>query len=64
MGTISRINCEKYEEVLRGVKEEISILHTVKRRKANWIGHISRKNCLIKYVIKEDTEEKIGGTRG
>jgi hypothetical protein len=27
-------------EVLHGVKEERNILHTVKRRKTNWIGHI------------------------
>ena len=28
------------EDVLRRVKEERNILHTMKRRKANWIGHI------------------------
>jgi hypothetical protein len=36
------------EEVLRRVKEEKNIIHTVKRRKGNWIGHILRKNCLLK----------------
>jgi hypothetical protein len=30
----------KNEEVLHRVKEERNILHTVKRRQANWIGHI------------------------
>ena len=39
-------------EVLRRVKEKINILHTIKRRKANWIGHILSKNCLIKQVIE------------
>jgi hypothetical protein len=34
------------EEVLHGVKEERNILHTVKRRKANWIGHILSSNCV------------------
>jgi len=29
-----------------------------KGRKANWIGHIWRRNCLIKYVI----EGNIGGS--
>jgi hypothetical protein len=53
----------KYDEVLREVKGEINIQHTVKRKNSNWIGHISRKICLMKYVIKETTEEKIGGTR-
>jgi hypothetical protein len=28
------------------VKEERNIIHTVKRRKANWIGHILQRNCL------------------
>jgi hypothetical protein len=40
------------EEVLQGAKEERKILHTVKRRKANWIGHILRRNCLLKHVIE------------
>jgi hypothetical protein len=39
------------EEVLHGVKEERNILHTVNRRKANWIGHILRGNCLLKHVL-------------
>ena len=44
-------------EVLR-VKEEKNIAHTVKRRRADWIGHILRKNCLLRHVI----EGKIEGT--
>jgi hypothetical protein len=27
------------------VKEKRNILHIIKRRKANWIGHIWRRNC-------------------
>jgi hypothetical protein len=34
------------------VKEERNIVHTIKRRKANWIGHILRRNCLLKHVIE------------
>jgi hypothetical protein len=34
------------------VKEERNIVHTIKRRKANWIGHILRRNCLLKQVIE------------
>jgi hypothetical protein len=45
------------EEVLHRVKEERNILHTIKRRKANWIVHILHRNCLLKHV----TEGKIGG---
>ena len=44
------------EEVLHRDEEKINILHAVKRRKANWIGHILHKNCLLKRVI----EGKIG----
>jgi ribosomal 50S subunit-associated protein YjgA (DUF615 family) len=39
-------------EVLHRVKEERNILHTVKRRKVNWIGHILRRNCLLKHIIE------------
>jgi hypothetical protein len=39
-------------EVLHRVKKERNILHTIKRRKVNWIGHISRGNCLLKHVIE------------
>jgi hypothetical protein len=44
-------------EILHTVKDEGNVLHTIKIRKANWIGHILRRNCLLKHVI----EGKIGG---
>jgi hypothetical protein len=47
------------EDVLHRVKEERNIVHTIKRRKANWIGHILRRNCLLKHVIKGKLEERI-----
>jgi hypothetical protein len=43
------------EEVLHSIKEKRNFLRTVKRRKANWIGHILRGNCLLKHA----TEGKI-----
>jgi hypothetical protein len=46
------------EEVLHRVNEEGNILRTIKRRKANWIGHILRRNCLLKHII----EGRIEGT--
>ena len=46
-------NCVKNEEVLHTVKEERNILHTIKRRKANWIGHILHRNCLLNKLLKE-----------
>jgi hypothetical protein len=56
----------KYEEVLHRVKEERNILHTIKRRKANWIGHILSRNCLLKHVIEGKCEGRIEmtGRRG
>jgi hypothetical protein len=48
------------------VKEERNIVHTIKRRKANWIGHILRRNCLLKQVIEGQLEGRIEmtGRRG
>jgi hypothetical protein len=34
------------------VKEERNMLYKIKRRKANWIGHVLRRNCLLKHVIE------------
>jgi hypothetical protein len=36
---ISWTGSVKCEEVLLGLKAERCILHTIKRRNANWIGH-------------------------
>jgi hypothetical protein len=33
------------EEVLLSVKEQRNILHEIRKRKANWIGHILCRNC-------------------
>jgi hypothetical protein len=54
------------EELLHRVKEERNIVHTIKRRKGNWIGHILRRNCLLKYVIEGKLEGRIEmtGRRG
>ena len=40
------------EEVLPRVKEQRNILHEISKRKANWIGHILRRNCLLQGVIE------------
>jgi hypothetical protein len=47
------------EEVLHRVKEERNILHTMNRKKANWIGHILHRNCLLKHVIEGKIEGRI-----
>jgi hypothetical protein len=45
------------EEVLLTVKEQRNILHEISKRKANWIGHILCRNCLLQQV----SEGKIKG---
>jgi hypothetical protein len=40
------------EEVLLRVKEQRNILREIRKRKANWIGHILRRNCLLQRVIE------------
>jgi len=50
-------------EGLHRVQEKRNILHKIKRRKANWIGHILRRNCLLKHFfegkIQEGVEEDV-----
>ena len=57
--------CEK-EEALQRVKEERNILHTVRRRKANWTGHVLHRNCLLQDIIEGKIKERIEviGRRG
>jgi len=45
-------------EALYGDKEERNIVNTIKRRKANWIGHILRTNCLLKHMIGRKERRK------
>jgi len=40
------------EEVSLKVKEQRNILHEISKRKANWISHILRRNCLLQRVIE------------
>jgi hypothetical protein len=44
------------------VKWKRNILHTIRRRTANWIGHILLRNCHLKRVVggkdkRKDTSE-------
>jgi hypothetical protein len=54
------------EEVLHSAKEKRNVLHTVKRRKANWIADIVRRNCLLKHIIEGKTEGgiEVSGRQG
>ena len=33
--------------------------HKMKRRKADWFGHIFRRNCLVQHVVDGKVEERI-----
>jgi len=56
MENVSWINHVRNEEVLQRVKER-NILQTIRRRKANWVGHILRRKCLLKHITKGKTDE-------
>ena len=62
---ISWTDHARNEELLLRFKEHRNTLHEIRKRKANWIGHILRRNCLLQRVIKgkiqggkEVTEDK------
>jgi len=57
MEKISWTDHVRNEDVLLRVKEQRNILHEIHKRKANWIGHILRRNCLLQRV----NEGKING---
>jgi hypothetical protein len=59
MEKISWTDSVNNEAVSHRVKDGRNILHTIRRRKANWIGHILHRNCFIKYI----SEGEILGTR-
>ena len=44
----------------------MNILHKITNRKPNWIGHILRRNCLVKHVIEGKVERRVEvtGKRG
>jgi hypothetical protein len=43
-------------------EENRNILHRIKRRKAKWIGHILRRNCLLEHKTEGKTIEKMRKT--
>jgi hypothetical protein len=52
MEKISWADHVRNEEVLLSVKEQRNILHEIRKRKSNWIGHILRGNCLLQRIIE------------
>jgi hypothetical protein len=62
MEEISWTNHVRSEEVLIRVKEQIIILREISKRKANWIGHILRRNYLLQQVFEGKIEEGVDVT--
>jgi hypothetical protein len=52
MEKVSWIEHVRNEEALLRVNEQRNILHEIRKRKANWIGHIIRGNSLLKQVFE------------
>jgi hypothetical protein len=63
MEKISWTDHVRNEEVLLRVSEQRNILHEMRKWKANWIGHILRRNCLLKEVIEGKIKGRIEVTR-
>ena len=63
MEKISWTDHVRYEEVLFRVNEQRDILHEIRKRKANWIGHILRRNCTLKQVIEGKIKGEMEVTR-
>jgi len=57
MEKISWTDHVRNEDVLLRVKEQRNVLREIRKRNANWIGHILRRNCILQRV----TEGKIQG---
>ena len=53
MKKISWTDHVRNKDVLLRAKEQRNILHEIRKRKANWISHILRKNCLLQRLLKE-----------
>ena len=49
--------------MLLRVNEQRNILHEIRNRKVNWIGHILRRNCLLKQVIEGKIKGEMEVTR-
>ncbi|PNF28626.1 hypothetical protein B7P43_G09392 [Cryptotermes secundus] len=63
MEKISWTDYVRNEEVLIRVSEQRNILHEIRKRKANWIGHILLSNSLLKEVIEGKIDRRIEVTR-
>ena len=52
-----------FRDVISRVNEQRNILHEIRKWKANWIGHMLRRNCLLKQVIEGNIKREMEVTR-
>jgi len=66
METTSWTDHVRNGEVLLRAKEQKNIPHEISKRKANWIGHILSRNCLLQQVIEGRIKKgiEVTGRRG
>jgi hypothetical protein len=63
-GKFLNVVLEKYgKDQLDRSCERRNILHEIRKRKANWIWHILRRNCLLKQVIEGKIKGEMEVTR-
>ena len=63
MEKISWTDHVRNEEELLRVNEQRNTLHEIRKRKANWIGRILRRNCLLQQVIEGKIKGQIEVSR-
>jgi hypothetical protein len=56
------LSCEKLRNIALSLGGQEYLTYS-QRRKANWIGHILRRNCLLKHVNEEKIEGSVEVTR-
>jgi hypothetical protein len=61
MEKISWTDHVRNEDVLHRVKEQRNILHEIRTGKANWIGHVLSRNCLLQRVTEGKIQGRVGG---
>jgi len=64
MEKISWTDHVRDKEVLLRVNEQRNILHEIRKWKANWIGHLLCRNCLLQQVTEGKIKGQIEVTRG
>src|SRR5215469_5803171 len=52
-----------YYRTILTVNEQRNVLHEIRKWKANWIGHILRRNCLLKPVFEGKIKGEMEVTR-